>query len=89
VSEPSQRSFSTDFKVRLVQRVEAGERVSALVAETGVLRKSIYEWRASYRALGIAGLNRKAKSGLDAGRRLVRSFVLPGRRFVLAAAPRR
>jgi hypothetical protein len=30
-----------------------------LVAETGVLRKSIYEWRAAYRALGAAGLNRK------------------------------
>ncbi len=59
MSDRSQRVFSTEFKVRLVQRIEAGERVSALVAETGVLRKSLYQWRAAYRALGVAGLDRK------------------------------
>jgi transposase-like protein len=43
----------------LVRRLEAGERVSALALEAGVLRKSLYEWRAAYRAFGAAGLNRK------------------------------
>jgi transposase len=45
--------------VAIVKRVEAGERLSAVADEVGVLRKSIYEWRAAFRALGSAGLNRK------------------------------
>ncbi len=59
MSETSRVNFSTDFKVRIVQRIEAGERLSAVAAEMGVLRKSVYEWRAAYRSLGVAGLNRK------------------------------
>ena len=51
--------LSTDSKVQIIQRVEAGERLSAVAAEMGVLRKSIYEWRAAYRAQGAAGLNLK------------------------------
>ena len=46
-------------KVTLVQRFEAGERASALALEAGVLSKSLYQWRAAYLALGLAGLNRK------------------------------
>ena len=51
--------LSTAEKESLVRRLEAGERVSALAIEAGVLRKSLYEWRAAYRAFGAAGLNRK------------------------------
>ena len=53
------RRLSTDVKVRIVRRIEAGERLAAVAAEMGVLRKSIYEWRAAYRARGRAGLNLK------------------------------
>jgi transposase-like protein len=53
------RRLSTDLKVRIIKRVEDGEQLAAVAAEMGVLRKSIYEWRAAYRALGAAGLNRK------------------------------
>jgi transposase len=53
------RSLSTAEKERLVRRLEAGERVSALAIEAGVLRKSLYQWRGAYRAFGAAGLNRK------------------------------
>jgi len=53
------RLLSREEKEALVRRLEAGERVAALAAETGVLRKSLYEWRAAYRAMGAAGLNRK------------------------------
>jgi transposase len=59
VSDQPQRAFSTDFKVRIVQRIEAGERLSAVADEVGIRRKLLYEWRAAYRALGAAGLNRK------------------------------
>jgi hypothetical protein len=53
------RQLSSEEKEALVRRLEAGERVAALAAETGVLRKSLYEWRAAWRAMGAAGLNRK------------------------------
>ena len=53
------RTLSTPEKEALVGRLEAGARVSALAIEAGVLRKSLYEWRAAYRVLGAAGLNRK------------------------------
>src|SRR5271165_6336189 len=60
------RILSAGEKERLVLRLKAGERVSALAIEAGVLRKSLYEWReaneafgAAYEAFGAAGLNRK------------------------------
>jgi transposase len=59
VSKQPQRAFSTEFKVRVVQRIESGERLSAVSDEMGIRRKLLYEWRAAYRALGAAGLNRK------------------------------
>jgi hypothetical protein len=62
------RPLSTEEKEALVRRLEAGEGVAAVAAERGVLRKSLYEWRAAYRAMGAAGLNRKRgpKPGLRA-----------------------
>ena len=53
------RLLSREEKEGLVRRMEAGERVGALARETGILRKSLYEWRAAWRAMGVAGLNRK------------------------------
>jgi len=65
MSDHDARRLPTDVKVRIVQRVEAGEPLSAVAAEMGVLRKSIYEWRAAYRARGAAGLN--LRTGPKAG----------------------
>ena len=59
MSRQVQRSFSTEFKSRVVQRIEAGERLGAVAVELGIRRKLLYEWRAAYRALGASGLNRK------------------------------
>jgi transposase-like protein len=59
MSDHDARRLPTEVKVRIVQRVEAGEQLSAVAAEMGVLRKSIYEWRAAYRSLGACGLNLK------------------------------
>lgn len=53
------RVLSTREKESLVCRIEAGERIAAVAKKAGVLRKSLYEWRAAYRAMGAAGLNRK------------------------------
>ena len=59
MSDHDARRLSTEAKVQIVERVEAGEPLSAVAAQMGVLRKSIYEWRAAYRALGASGLNLK------------------------------
>lgn len=56
--EPS-RTFTTDFKQALMLRLEAGETLASVSKDAGVRRKSLYEWRAAWRALGVAGLNRK------------------------------
>ena len=53
------RTFSTEFKQTVVARLEAGERIAAVAEELKIRRKLLYEWRAAYRKLGVAGLNRK------------------------------
>ena len=61
MSEPGQspRQFSNAFKERMVLRLEAGERIAAVAEEAGVKRKLLYQWRDAYRAMGVAGVNRK------------------------------
>ena len=61
MSEPGQspRQFSNAFKERMVLRLEAGERIAAVAEEAGVKRKLLYQWREAYRAMGVAGFNRK------------------------------
>jgi transposase-like protein len=51
--------LSTEAKVALVRRLESGESASDISKEAGVLRKSLYEWKASFEKMGAAGLNRK------------------------------
>jgi len=53
------RHLSIEEKLGLLRRIEGGERLATVAAETGVLRKSLYEWRAAFRAQGAGGLNRK------------------------------
>ncbi len=59
MSQPAMRVFSTEFKKVVVLRLEAGERIAAVSDELKIRRKLLYEWRAAYRKLGAAGLNRK------------------------------
>jgi hypothetical protein len=53
------RYLTREEKLALLGRIEAGERLVDVAKAAGVLRKSLYEWRSAYRALGAAGLNRK------------------------------
>ena len=53
------QQLSTEEKLALLGRIAAGERLVDVAKDAGVLRKSLYEWRAAYRALGAAGLNRR------------------------------
>jgi len=59
MSDQPQRAFSTEFKERIVLRLEAGARLGAVADELGIRRKLLYEWRDAHRRLGVAGLNRK------------------------------
>ena len=59
MSDQGTRAFSTEFKQAVVLRLEAGERIAAVSDELRIRRKLLYEWRAAYRKLGAAGLNRK------------------------------
>jgi len=59
MSQQGMRTFSTEFKQAVVVRLEAGERIAAVAEELKIRRKLLYEWRAAYRKLGAAGLNRK------------------------------
>ena len=59
MSQQGMRTFSTEFKQAVVLRLEAGERIAAVAEELKIRRKLLYEWRAAYRKLGAAGLNRK------------------------------
>jgi transposase-like protein len=68
------RQYSTELKEEIVLRLEAGERVAAVAAETGIRRKLLYQWRHAYRAKGVAGLNRKR--GRKPGSKLAGSSAL-------------
>ena len=57
--EASPRVFSTEFKLRLLLRLQAGELVAALSRENRIAPQLIYDWRRAYLAYGAAGLNRK------------------------------
>lgn len=73
MSRQGMRTFSTELKQAVVLRLDAGERMAAVSDELKIRRKLLYEWRAAYRKLGAAGLNRKrgrkpggARASLDA-----------------------
>ena len=59
MSQQAMRVFSTEFKQGVVLRLDGGERLAAVADELKIKRKLLYEWRAAYRAMGVAGLNRK------------------------------
>jgi len=83
MSQQGIRAFSTTFKELVVLRLDAGERLAAVAEELKIKRHLLYEWRAAYRKLGIAGFNRKrgpkpaflaARASADAGTAIGPSF---------------
>jgi transposase-like protein len=56
------RSFSRDFKLKVVERMEAGENVAALAREMDVQRPLLYRWRDAFRSGGKRALrNRRGR----------------------------
>lgn len=50
------RVFSREFKLMVVRRLLAGEKMSVVAQETQVLRKDLYIWRDRYRTGGAEAL---------------------------------
>jgi len=50
MSKPDVRSFSREFKLKALERIERGETISALSVEFGVHRQLLYKWSDAHRA---------------------------------------
>jgi transposase-like protein len=56
-----QRRFSREFKLAVLERMVAGENVSALSRELGIARKCLYQWRDRYRIGGAVALRSRGR----------------------------
>jgi len=45
MTKPGARTFSREFKLKALERIERGEAISALSVELGVHRQLLYKWR--------------------------------------------
>ncbi len=54
----SNRTFSSEFRLVVAQRIERGESISKLHHELDIKRSILYRWRDVYRKEGAAGLAR-------------------------------
>lgn len=59
MSEDRFRTFSREFKLKAIGRMDAGENVSALSRELEVKREILYRWRSQYRAGGEVRLRER------------------------------
>jgi len=69
------RRYERAFKVAALERMAAGENVSALSRELGIRRKLLYQWRDAVQRGGIAALRGRGRP--RAGGRLVERPPLP------------
>jgi transposase len=61
MAEESARRYSREFKLAALARMAAGENVSALARELGVLRKCLYQWRERYRLGGEVAVRSRGR----------------------------
>lgn len=84
MAEESTRRFSREFKLAALARMAAGENVSALARELGVLRKCLYQWRERYRVGGAIAVRSRGRPTKAESLALRASGVVPA---VPAAKP--
>jgi transposase len=77
MSEESTRRFSREFKLAALARMAAGENVSALARELGVLRKCLYQWRERYRIGGAVAVRSRGRPTKAESMALRASGVVP------------
>jgi transposase len=61
MADEGNRTFSREFKLAVLERMEAGENVSALARELGIRRKCLYQWRERYRLGGAIALRSRGR----------------------------
>ena len=61
MSKSPPRTFSREFKLGVVKRIEAGENVSAMARELSIKRELLYRWRDSYRLGGPEALRLRGR----------------------------
>ena len=59
MSKQKRRRFSREFKLRVIERLEAGESGTALGLELSIKRTIIYRWRDTFREGGAPALRSK------------------------------
>ena len=59
MSKEARRSFSQDFKLKIIERMDSGDSGTALSIEFLIKREILYRWRDAYRAGGIEALRSK------------------------------
>jgi len=84
------RAFSRAFKLKAIERMDAGENVSALSRELGVKREILYRWRSAYRRGGEERLReRRGRPNLAETAAMALARGTAGEATDLAAAHRK
>jgi transposase-like protein len=86
MSKRESRSFSREFKLEAVRRIEAGEKVSALARELGIKRAILYRWRDACRLGGPEALRLRGRPSKAEASRLSAVRLAAGRANDLAEA---
>jgi transposase len=88
-AKSSHRVFSREFKLAIVQRMLAGENVSALARELKFLRKDLYVWRDRFLTGGpeaLRGRGRPRKAEAAASGRIAAPAETPAAELAQARA---
>lgn len=70
--QPRKRVHTAEFRLQIVERMLAGENVTALSKQHRLPRSMMYRWRDAYRGEGTAGLARANGQQAKAGARKVK-----------------
>jgi len=55
------RSYSREFRIEVVERIQRGEKISQLARELGIHRKLLYDWKRRVEAGGEANLRERGR----------------------------
>lgn len=86
MSKRESRTFSREFKLEAVRRIEAGENVRALARELGIKRAILYRWRDACRLGGPEALRLRERPSKAEASKVSAARLAAGRANDLAEA---
>jgi len=86
MSERVVRSFSREYKLEVVKRMESGENISALARELKIKREVLYRWRDAHRLGGPSALRLRGRPSKSEAVALAESRSTAGKVNDLAEA---